>query len=88
MSTLFCKWPPTDQAKAIAYNDECTAQNPDVGSIWGNVREDKNGNWTVPLLGPPWSYDGVNVVAEPPSCALLRVDAVVVETPEWPIVEE
>lgn len=88
MSTRFCKWPPTEQAKAIAYNDECTAQSPDVGSVWGNVREDKNGNWTVPLLGPPWSYDGVNVFPEPASCAALRVDAVVVDTPEFPEVEE
>lgn len=88
MSTLFCKWPPTEQAKAIAYNDECTVQNPDVGSVWGNVRQDKNGNWTVPLLGPPWSFDGVTTFPEPPTCAALRVDAVVVETPEWPIEEE
>lgn len=88
MSTLFVKFPPHAQADAIAYNDECTVHNPDVGATWGNVRVDRNGNWTVPLLGPPWSYDGVNTVPEPPSCAALRVDAVVVEASEWPIEED
>lgn len=87
MATRFCKWPPQDRAKATAYNNECTARNPDIGSTWALSREDKNGNWTVPLLGPPWSYDGVNVFAEPASCAALRVDAVIVETAEWPEVE-
>lgn len=84
MSTLFCKWPPSEQGKAEAYEAECTAQNPDVGATWALVREDRNGNWTVPLLGPPWSYDGINAFPEPASCAALRVDAVVVQTPEWP----
>jgi hypothetical protein len=89
MSTLFVKFPPTDQVAATAYNDECgvhlRAMTGEVDGIWGLVRVDRNGNWTVPLYGPPWSWDGVNTVAEPPSCAALRVTAVVVETPEWPI---
>lgn len=88
MATLFCKWPAQDEAKAQAYNDECTVQNPDAGAIWSNVRLDRNGNWTVALLGPPWSFDGVVPFPEPPSCAILREAAVVVETPEWPLVEE
>lgn len=88
MATLFCKWPSQDQAKANAYNDECTAQNPDLGATWALVRQDQNGNWTVPLLGAPWSFDGVTPFDEPASCAALREDAVVVETPEWPVLED
>jgi hypothetical protein len=88
MATLFCKWPEADQAKALAYNAECTAQNPDVGATWANVRQDRNNNWTVPLLGPPWSFDGVTPFPEPASCLVLRVDAVVVEAPEWPVPSE
>jgi len=87
MSTLFCKWPAPDRAKAEAYNDECTVQNPDIGATWSNVRDDRNGNWTVPLLGAPWSFDGINAFAEPSSCLALRGDAVVVENPEWPQVD-
>lgn len=92
MATLFCKWTPSEQAKAVAYEAECTAQYRIAASLpsgkWALVREDKNGNWTVPLLGPPWSWDGVSSFPEPASCLALRVDAVVVETPEWPVVEE
>lgn len=88
MATLFCKWPVHDEAKAIAYNLECTAQNPDTGATWALVRQDKNENWTVPLLGPPWSFDGISEFQEPVSCAALRADAVIVETPEWPLIEE
>lgn len=83
MATLFCKWPPQDEIKAQNYNDECTIHNPDIGATWAVVRQDKHSNWTVPLMGPPWSFDGVNEVVEPPSCAALRIDAVVVEYPEW-----
>jgi hypothetical protein len=93
MATLFCKWPSNDEASANAYKAECDAEYeafianagfPEPGAIWALVREDKNGNWTVPLFGPPWAHDGVNPITEPSSCAALRVDAVVVETPEWP----
>lgn len=91
MSTRFVKFPPTAQADAIAYEAECRiyyrvlVSEPD--GVWGNVREDRNGNWTVPLYGPPWSWDGINTVPEPPSCAAARASGVVVETPEWPIEE-
>jgi hypothetical protein len=88
MATLFCKWPPQDQAKALAYNAECSAQyellTSEENAVWANVRVDQNGNWTVPLLGPPWFFIAPNDFEEPASCAALRVDAVVVETPEWP----
>lgn len=85
MTTLFCKWPESDKAKADAYLAECNIQNPDTGATWALVRQDRNGNWTVPLLGPPWVYDGGVPFPEPETCAALRADAVVVETPEWPI---
>jgi len=97
MSTLFVKHPPADQAGSIAYCNECNARYeqflsdnsaPEPGAIWYIPREDKNGNWTVALFGPPWSWDGINTVPEPASCAALRVDAVVVETPEWPVFDE
>lgn len=97
MATLFCKWPGNSLAAAEAYKAEADARYeeflsnagfPEPGAIWALIREDKNGNWTVPLFGPPWSHDGINPVAEPGSCAALRADAVVVETPEWPLVEE
>lgn len=92
MATLFCKWPPADKAKADAYNAECRDQyellTSEVNAIWAIVREDANGNWTVPLLGPPWFYMFENDFAEPPTCLALRGDAVVVATPEWPVVED
>ncbi len=85
MTTLFVKFPPTDEAKAIAYEAECSeelhAAYPEE-TVWYVPRQDKNGNWTVALYGPPFKIGGVEV-SEPPSCAALRVDAVVVETPEW-----
>lgn len=93
MATLFCKWPANDKAGADAYKAECDTQYeafldlngfPEPGAIWTLVREDANGNWTVAMFGPPWSFDGTNPIAEPASCAALRQDAVVVETPEWP----
>lgn len=91
MATLFCKWPPENEAGALAYLAECNAQalaqlnEP----VWAPApRLDRNGNHTVALFGPPWSFDGVNPFPEPASCLALRVDAVVVETPEWPVVED
>lgn len=87
MSTKFVKFPPEKQADAAAYCNECTAQyiamSGEVGGLWYIPRVDKNNNWTVALYGPPWIWD-VLIVEEPPSCAALRVDAVVVDTPEWP----
>ena len=92
MSTRFVKWPPEKQAEAIAYEAECRAQykimvadagTPEPDAIWYIPRQDRNGNWTVALYGPPWVWD-VAEVAEPPSCATLRVDAVIVDFPEWP----
>lgn len=89
MATLFCKWPAAEKAKADAYNDECGDQyealTSEVNAIWSIVRADKNGNWTVPLLGAPWFYLVPNDFTEPASCLPLRADAVVVETPEWPL---
>ena len=91
MATLFCKWPADDKAKADAYNDECSVQyealTSEVDAIWAIVREDANGNWTVPLLGPPWFYISPGDFQEPASCFALRGDAVVVATPEWPVEE-
>jgi len=88
MSTLFVKFPPANEAEAIAYEVECRVHyrvlvsEPD--GIWGYVLPDRNGKWTVPLYGPPWVWGG-NTIAEPASCALLRAAAEVAETPEWPI---
>ncbi len=91
MSTLFCKWPANAKANADTYNDECATQYADltseVGAIWAIVREDANGNWTVPLLGPPWFYVVEGDFVEPASCLALRGDAVVVAAPEWPVEE-
>lgn len=87
MSTLFVKFPPNAQAKAIAYEAECTARLHETypaETQWAVVKVDQNGNWVVPLYGPPWECGAV-VVEEPASCAALRVDGVVVATPEWPV---
>ena len=87
MSTKFIKWPPEKQADAAAYEAECTAQlrlmTGSGGDRWYIPRVDRNSNWTVALYGPPWVWD-VAEVAEPSSCAELRVDGVVVDAPEWP----
>ena len=91
MSTKFVKWPPEQQAKAVAYEAECSVQlrimTGEPSDIWYIPREDRNGNWTVALYGPPWIWDQAEV-PEPPSCAALRVDGVVVDFPEWPVEEE
>lgn len=90
-TTRFCKWPPNAELAAVAYEAECTEQFVLMApseTQWGYVREDKNGNWTVPMLGPPFEWGlPPEPVGEPASCALLRAGAVVVETPEWPIEE-
>ena len=91
MATKFAKWNPDNAAAAAAYLAEANAQYAEMtgvpGDLWSIVRLDRNGNHTVPLLGPPWVLD-VAEVEEPPSCALLRIGAVVVDFPEWPEVEE
>jgi hypothetical protein len=92
MATKFVKFPPDQKTKADAYNDECavhySALVSEPGGLWAIVREDRNGNWTVPLYGPPWEWVLGTPVAEPASCAVLRADAVVVDFPEWPAEEE
>lgn len=96
MSTKFVKFPPEKQADAIAYEAECRVQlkammaannQPEPDAIWYIPRQDRNGNWTVALYGPPWVWL-TEVVEEPASCAALRADAVVVDYPEWPVEEE
>jgi hypothetical protein len=91
MATKFVKFPPEKQADALAYEAECTVQlgiyTGGMETRWALIRQDRNNNWTVPLYGPPWVWDQEEV-AEPESCAALRVDAVVVDHPEWPEVEE
>jgi len=93
MTTKFVKFPPAAQVAAQAYCDECTNQQfaatAGMETLWYVPREDRNGNWTVALYGPPYQYGMPLVeVAEPASCAALRADAVVVDTPEWPDPEE
>ena len=92
MSTLFCKWPANDKTSADAYNAECAIQygipTSEDPAVWAVVREDANGNWTVPLLGPPWFHMVPDDFEEPASCLALRTNAVVVEHPEWPPVSE
>ena len=91
MATLFCKWPVADRVGAEAYTAECAVQyealTSEPGADWAVVREDANGNWTVPLLGAPWFYQAAGDFEEPVACLALRADAVVVATPEWPASE-
>lgn len=91
MATLFCKWPAPNKPAADAYNAECAVQygvlTSEANAAWAIVREDANGNWTVPLLGPPWFYQQPEDFEEPASCLALRANAVVVATPEWPVEE-
>lgn len=92
MATKFCKWPPEQQVAADAYNAECAVQygilTSEDPATWAINRIDANGNWTVPLLGPPWFYIAPEDFEEPPTCAALRGNAVVVDTPEWPVIDE
>lgn len=91
MSTKFVKFPPEKGAEAVAYEAECSAQlrllTGEPTDIWAIVRLDRNNNHTVPLYGPPWVWN-VAEVEEPASCLALRGDAVVVDFPEWPVVED
>lgn len=92
MATLFCKWPANDKAGADAYAAQCAIDygllSGEENAIWAISRADQNGNWTVPLLGPPWCYVIPGDFEESASCLALRGDAVVVATPEWPDEEE
>jgi hypothetical protein len=92
MSTKFVKFPPEQQVAAQAYCTACSvaysALVGEVGGIWAIIRQDKNNNWTVPLFGQPWEWVTGTPVAEPANCLALRADAVVVDTPEWPVEEE
>lgn len=92
MATLFCKWPPAEKVAADAYNTQCSleyeALTGEENAVWAVVREDANGNWTVPLLGPPWYFIEPGDFEEPAACLALRADAVGVATPEWPVPEE
>lgn len=90
MRTFYCKWPPERQAEAAAYDAEAVLQaqqdSGDPSAGWMAPREDQNGNWTVAYYGPPGSIDGINDLVETPVLLALRQDAVIVETPEWPVV--
>lgn len=92
MATLFCKWPPAEKDSADAYNAECAVRygrlTAEEGAVWSIVREDANGNWTAPLLGPPWFHATEGDFEEPASCLALRSGAVVVATPEWSQADE
>ncbi len=88
MANHVCIFPVGKQAEALAYKAACDAHyaaNFEENGIFGYCRPDSTGDWVVPYYGPPWSFDGVTPFPEPASCLALRVDAVVVETPEWPV---
>lgn len=92
MATKFCKWPPENKAAADAYVAACNVAfrviTGEADGIWYISKADANGNWTVAMLAPPWEYIIGVPFTEPPACALAREGAVVVDTPEWPVIDE
>lgn len=97
MATLFLQWPPEDQAAAIAYKaaadsayEQLLADKgyPEPDAVWGLIRLDAGGSHVVPLFGPPWSFSGADPIVEPAACLAARAGAVVIEMPEWPVIEE
>lgn len=88
----FAKWPPNNlaacQAYAAAAGVVYGALVNEANAVWAIPREDAHGNWTVGTLRAPYSVDGVNPVPFNQDLEDLLADAVIVNLPEWPIVEE
>lgn len=79
-------FPVTKEASARAYAAWTDAQykalyNPAFN--WAYVRNDMWGQWVVPFLGPPWTWNGVEIT-EPEGGEAMRVDGVLHDFPEWP----
>lgn len=75
-------WPAGKEDERDAYADEADVQwkiiTSDPTGIWTYRREDAFGQPYCAFLGPPQVYDG-NVIVEPPSCAALRENGVIVD---------
>lgn len=88
-------FPETKLASAQAYLAACNiewisyldSQESNVDhshEIFSEIRLDYQDQHVVGLYGPPFSWDGINVIPEPAHLALLRADGVVHDYPIWP----
>lgn len=83
-------FPVGKQAEAQAYSDWTTVQWQalyEPTGTWGYVRNDAYGQWVVPYLGPPMTWDGV-IVPEPEGGEAARADGVLHDTVTWPNEDE
>ncbi|NJL06861.1 MAG: hypothetical protein HC900_00305 [Methylacidiphilales bacterium] len=80
-------FPENRRAEAEAYAAACDVvwqRDYEPGGICSYVRLDAFGQWVTPYYGPPYSWDGVNVISEPPELVPLRAEGVMHERPVWP----
>lgn len=86
-------FPVAKEAEARSYAAWTDANWPgvgnpaDPGAVFAYVRNDVFGQWVVPYLGPPFTWNGV-VLAEPAGGEAARADGVLADSVTWPDEEE
>lgn len=86
MANWVAVFPPTKETEARAYAAWTDNNSPflphDPGS-WAYVRNDIDGNWVVPYLGPPFEWYG-EPFPEPAGGEAMRADGELRESVVWP----
>lgn len=80
-------FPVARQAEAEAYREWTDAHSPFFPDVFAYIRNDAFGQWVVPYLGPPFTWNGVEV-PEPEGGEAVRADGVLADSVTWPHEEE
>ncbi len=80
-------FPAGKQAEAQAYREWTDVHSPFYPGAFAYIRNDAFGQWVVPYLGPPFTWNGVGF-SEPESGEAVRADGVLADAVAWPAEEE
>lgn len=85
MGNRLVVFPVGKEAEGLAYQAWSNAEgrNPFHPDPFAYCRNDAFGQWVVPYLGPPFTYDNVEV-PEPEGGEVARADGVLVDMVTWP----
>ena len=76
-------FPVSKETEALAYKAWTDANSPFYPDPFAYCRNDAYGQWVVPYLGPPFTYNNVEV-PEPAGGEAMRADGVLADTVTWP----
>lgn len=76
-------FPAGKQAAAQSYKAWTDAHSPFYPDEFAYIRNDAFGQWVVPYLGPPFTWNAVEF-AEPAAGSDMRTEGVLADSVTWP----